>query len=39
MAAKTTKTAKPTYTFRASWAVLLLIINFVVAGYYFGLIK
>ncbi len=31
--------AKPTYTFRASWAALLLLINFVVAGYYFGLIQ
>jgi len=34
-----TKATKPTYTFRASWAIFLLLINFVVAGYYFGLIK
>ncbi len=39
MAAKSTKAAKPTYTFRASWAILLLLVNFVVAGYYFGVIK
>ncbi|EKQ67046.1 PsaX family protein [Leptolyngbyaceae cyanobacterium JSC-12] len=30
---------KPNYTFRASWALLLLAINFLVAGYYHGFIK
>ncbi|WP_083622864.1 photosystem I protein PsaX [Planktothrix serta] len=28
-----------TYTFRASWAAFLLAINFLVAAYYFGIIK
>ncbi|NEP04677.1 MULTISPECIES: photosystem I protein PsaX [Okeania] len=27
------------YSFRAGWALLLLAINFVVAGYYFGAIQ
>ncbi|NEN89230.1 MULTISPECIES: photosystem I protein PsaX [unclassified Okeania] len=27
------------YSFRASWALLLLAINLVVAGYYFGIIQ
>ncbi|MDJ0554150.1 MAG: photosystem I protein PsaX [Microcoleaceae cyanobacterium MO_207.B10] len=27
------------YSFRAGWALLLLAINFVVAGYYFGIIQ
>ncbi len=27
------------YSFRATWALLLLAINFVVAGYYFGIIQ
>ncbi|MGB3512935.1 MAG: photosystem I protein PsaX [Microcoleaceae cyanobacterium] len=27
------------YSFRAGWALLLLAINFVVAGYYFGVIQ
>jgi photosystem I protein len=31
--------AQKSYTFRASWAVLLLAINFLVAAYYFGIIK
>ncbi len=35
----TTKTGKPPYTFRTAWALLLLAINFVVAGYYFGILK
>lgn len=36
-----TKTAdkKPTYTFRASWAILLLAINFLVAAIYAGIIN
>ncbi|MEO1145833.1 MAG: photosystem I protein PsaX [Cyanobacteria bacterium J06638_22] len=32
-------TSKQTYTFRAGWALLLLAINFLVAAYYFGIIK
>ncbi|HEY9640819.1 MAG TPA: photosystem I protein PsaX [Coleofasciculaceae cyanobacterium] len=37
----TSKTSgnKPTYTFRAGWALLLLAINFVVAAFYFGILK
>jgi photosystem I 4.8kDa protein len=35
---KSTKTSKPNYTFRASWAALLLGINFLVAAYYFHLL-
>jgi photosystem I protein len=31
----TAKTTKPTYTFRAFWAILLLAINFLVAAIYF----
>ncbi|MGD1700874.1 MAG: photosystem I protein PsaX [Trichodesmium sp.] len=27
------------YSFRATWALILLAINFVVAGYYFGIIQ
>ncbi|MBI4781580.1 MAG: photosystem I protein PsaX [Oscillatoriophycideae cyanobacterium NC_groundwater_1537_Pr4_S-0.65um_50_18] len=30
---------KPTYTFRAGWAIVLLAINFVVAAFYFGILK
>jgi photosystem I protein len=30
---------KPTYVFRASWALLLLAINFVVAAYYYGYLR
>jgi photosystem I 4.8kDa protein len=30
--------AKPSYTFRAGWAILLLAINFLVAAYYFQII-
>jgi photosystem I protein len=37
--AKNSTTAKPTYIFRASWAILLLAINFVVAAYYFNVIQ
>jgi photosystem I protein len=32
------KAAKPTYTFRTGWALLLLAINFLVAAYYFHII-
>jgi photosystem I 4.8kDa protein len=32
-------TNKPTYTFRSAWALLLLAINFVVAAFYFGILK
>jgi photosystem I 4.8kDa protein len=35
---KTSTAAKPTYVFRASWALLLLAINFLVAAYYFHII-
>ncbi|UBF26016.1 photosystem I protein PsaX [Kovacikia minuta CCNUW1] len=35
----TTKQSKPTYVFRASWALLLLAINFIVAAYYYGYLK
>lgn len=37
MATQTTK--KPTYTFRASWALLLLAGNFLVAAIYMHLIN
>jgi len=39
MTAKPSPTKKPPYTFRAGWALLLLAINFLVAAYYFGIIK
>ena len=35
----TTKTSSPPYPFRLGWALLLLGINFVVAAYYFGILK
>ncbi len=35
----TTKTSKPPYPYRTGWALLLLGINFVVAAYYFGILK
>lgn len=31
--------AKTPYPFRTGWALLLLAINFLVAGYYFGIVK
>ena len=31
--------SKPPYTFRTGWALLLLAINFVVAAFYFGILK
>ncbi len=31
--------AKPPYTFRTGWAILLLAINFLVAAYYFHIIE
>lgn len=31
--------AKPPYTFRVFWAVLLLAVNFLVAAYYFNIIN
>jgi len=37
--AKSSVKAKPTYVFRASWAILLLAINFLVAAYYFNVIQ
>ncbi len=39
MTSKQAKPAKPSYTFRAGWALLLLAINFLVAAYYFGILK
>lgn len=38
-APKSMSKAKPPYTFRAGWALLLLAINFVVAGFYFHIIE
>jgi photosystem I protein len=32
------KESKPSYVFRASWALLLLAVNFLVAAYYFHII-
>lgn len=34
-----TKTGKPPYTFRTAWALLLLAGNFLVAAFYFGILK
>jgi len=34
-----TPSGKPPYSFRTGWALLLLAINFVVAAYYFGILK
>jgi len=34
-----TKETKPSYVFRASWATLLLAINFLVAAYYFHIVE
>jgi photosystem I 4.8kDa protein len=31
--------AKPPYTFRTAWALLLLAVNFLVAAYYFHIIE
>ncbi len=39
MTSKQTQSKKPNYTFRTGWALLLLAINFLVAAYYFGIIK
>jgi photosystem I protein len=33
------KTKKPSYVFRASWALVLLGINFLVAAWYHGILK
>ncbi|MBW4655485.1 MAG: photosystem I protein PsaX [Kaiparowitsia implicata GSE-PSE-MK54-09C] len=33
------QTSKPPYTFRAFWGLLLLAGNFLVAAYYFGVLK
>jgi photosystem I 4.8kDa protein len=32
-------TGKPPYPFRTTWALILLAGNFVVAAYYFGILK
>lgn len=37
--ADTKSTAKFPYPFRAGWFLLLLGINFLVAGYYFGVVQ
>jgi photosystem I protein len=39
MTSKVKPASKPNYTFRTGWALLLLGINFVVAAYYFGILK
>ncbi|MEL7036166.1 MAG: photosystem I protein PsaX [Cyanobacteria bacterium J06592_8] len=31
--------SKPSYTYRAFWAIVLLAINFLVAAYYFHIIQ
>lgn len=35
----TTKTGNPPYPFRTFWALVLLAGNFIVAAYYFGILK
>lgn len=35
----TPKTSKPPYTFRTFWALVLLAGNFLVAAFYFGILK
>jgi photosystem I protein len=35
----TTKTSKPPYPYRTFWALVLLVGNFVVAAFYFGILK
>ncbi|NJO79963.1 MAG: photosystem I protein PsaX [Cyanobacteria bacterium RM1_2_2] len=35
----TIKTGKPPYTFRTSWALLLLFGNLLIAAFYFGILK
>lgn len=30
---------QPPYSFRTTWALLLLAVNFIVAAYYFGILK
>lgn len=35
----TSKTSKPPYTFRTFWALVLLAGNFLVAAFYFGILK
>lgn len=35
----TAKTSKPPYPFRTGWALLLLAGNFIVAAFYFGILK
>jgi photosystem I 4.8kDa protein len=39
MTSKTAKPQKPNYTFRTFWAIVLLAGNFIVAAYYFGILK
>ncbi|MBW4467359.1 MAG: photosystem I protein PsaX [Pegethrix bostrychoides GSE-TBD4-15B] len=39
MTSKASPTAKPPYTFRTFWALVLLAGNFLVAAFYFGILK
>lgn len=34
-----TPSGKPPYSFRTTWALVLLAGNFIVAAYYFGILK
>lgn len=34
-----TPSGKPPYSFRTTWALILLAGNFIVAAYYFGILK
>jgi photosystem I protein len=39
MTSKASSAAKPPYTFRAFWGLLLLAGNLLVAAFYFGILK
>lgn len=39
MTSKASSVAKPNYTFRIFWALVLLAGNFLVAAFYFGILK
>lgn len=39
MTSKQANASKPNYSFRTFWALLLLAGNFLVAAYYFGILK
>jgi photosystem I 4.8kDa protein len=34
-----TPSGQPPYAFRAGWALLLLAVNFIVAAFYFGILR